>query len=266
MRYIEKFHRNYVDKLDIYRIHDWWYYLGFVILGSLLGKDIQPIQLSTLLVSSFALSFIYALNDFADQERKKKFFVFPLLLLIGTIGFLNLRQIIALSLFLIFQIIYSVNPFRLKRFPLVGTFCCSLGFPQFFVVGYLEGNKLDLEGFLLFLFLVILSTVIQLIHEVTDFKKDALQGLKTTAVYYGQEKIKNICLVFICLGFLISIILYFLEVIETLVFIALIVFHIYIGIQILIYGITDLIRVKFRITALITGAFWAGFLIFNLRF
>jgi 4-hydroxybenzoate polyprenyltransferase len=131
-----------------------------------------------------------------------------------------------------------------------------LAFPQIFLVGYFEIGNFDLKAFLIFLLLVLLSGIIQLIHEIGDIKEDALAGVITSAVFYGKKIINHICMILDILSIGISISLYMLKMVHTAAFLALLIFQIYILREIFFKGITNKTRLRFRVFGLLSGIMW----------
>lgn len=249
-------HKN-IDRIDVYRLHDWFYYLGFFILGDLIrNNNMQSIRWSPLLICSLALSFIYALNDYTDREKKHPFFIYPLLLMVLCRKLITLKQWIPLGIFLALQIVYSVKPLRFKKIPVVGTLCCMLGFPQIFLMGCLDGGSLDIRIFLIFLLLVLLSGVIQLIHEIDDVEEDALMGIRTSAVFYGKKIINYACIILLIFSIVVSFDIYILRIINMATFLSLSIFQLYILGEIFFKGITHKTRFRFRFLGLLTGGIW----------
>jgi len=242
--------------MDVYRIHDWVYYLGFVVLGSLMSNKAAGIPWAVLLVCALALAFIYALNDFTDHRRKNLFFILPLLLLTVCKDCISLKQSIPLIIFLALQILYSVKPFRLKKFPVIGTLCCIFAFPQFFLIGYFDTAVFDLRAFWTVSLLFLLSGVIQLIHEIDDMEEDAFAGIRTSAVFYGRKVIGRVCMVLLLLGIGASFCIYTLQIIDMITFFALVIFQLHIFKEIFFKGITYKTRFRFRIWSFLSGWIW----------
>ncbi len=197
-----------IKKYDKYRIRNWYYYLGFIILGKTIPSGWKGIVLWTLASAAIVLAFIFSLNDSADGQNSKKIFIFPLVLLPFVFYFVYLFQRIILLCVLVLQIIYSLKPLRLKRIPILGTLCCTLTFPQFFLLGYLEEAKFDLHALSIFLLLVLLSGFLQIIHEVNHSKKDNAESIKTSAVFFGKKAMERFCIVLLMLSLVLTYFLY----------------------------------------------------------
>ncbi|MDP8253757.1 MAG: UbiA family prenyltransferase [Candidatus Kaelpia aquatica] len=245
-----------IDKIDVYRIHDWLYHLGFIILGTLIADKTAGIGVFTLLICSFALAFIYALNDFTDHEKKSILFIYPLVLLIICGHLISSKQWVPLALFLALQIIYSVKPFRFKKIPIIGTLCCMLAFPQIFLIGYFEVDNFDLRSFSIFLLLTLLLGIMQLVHEVRDIDEDVSAGINTSAVFYGKKIINYVCMIFSILGIGVSVYLCTFRIINMVAFMALSIFQLYMLGEIFFKGITFKTRFRFRMFGLFSGTVW----------
>ncbi|MCD6521948.1 hypothetical protein J7K56_04195 [Candidatus Calescamantes bacterium] len=65
--------------MRIYRIKEWWYYLGFVLLGALAGKTPLKDFLISTLSAFFIGCFSFSFNEFADKNLSVRFLKCPLI-------------------------------------------------------------------------------------------------------------------------------------------------------------------------------------------
>jgi 4-hydroxybenzoate polyprenyltransferase len=249
---------NVIQKYDIYRIRNWFYYLGFPIIGILLQDSYKSVFINpAVIITSFVLAFIYSLNDYVDGDSNKKYFLTPLLLFFLCIIFLKTGAILALFLFMFFHIIYSLKPLRFKRFPVIGTLCNALAFPQLFLAGYFDKSYVfDSKSSLIFLFLFLLSYVVEILHEISHRVEDIDRNFNTTAVVLKDYQLKLICTFMLIGSVVISYLLYNNRWISSLVFIAFIIFHIGMILEIIYFKLDYKIWRSFRILGIITGIIW----------
>jgi 4-hydroxybenzoate polyprenyltransferase len=245
-----------LKRWDIYRVRNWFYYLGFVILGTTISSGIEVINWQVLSVSVLSLAFIFSINDYTDKVTGRKYFVYPLIFLFIGLFFIDFMQKLILIFAITLQLIYSLKPLRLKNTPILGTLCCAFTFPQFFLVGYLEESKFDLRGLSIFLLLVLLSGLLQIIHEVNHMEKDNAEDIKTSAVFFGKKAMEHFCIALLILALVLTYFIYFRNWLNLITLVALFIFYVFTIVDILIFGIQYHSWRNFRILALISGCIW----------
>jgi len=179
------------SSLAIFRIRNWFYYLGYFVLGfALFYREFKVFNLFYFLpsffASGFALAYAYSFNTVIDKKLKSKCFVYPLVGCLFLLFFLPITSFIYLTVFLIITTLYSLPGVRLKGIPFVSLFVNAIGFNLIFMTGYFSYFFTDLF-FLFFTLLFVLNLVAQLIHEIHHFSDDKKQKIKTTAVFLGRK-------------------------------------------------------------------------------
>ena len=176
----------------VYRITDWLPFLGFALIGLFLKLSYFNITnlkalFFVLIFSSLLLSYAYSLNDYFDKNKKKKYFLLPLIFLVILLPFLNFTQILLGVMFLILVTLYSFRGIALMKFPIVSTLTNSIGFILIFFIGYVVDEGTTLLGLIFFLLLFIYQTISQLIHEKVHLREDMESGRKTSAFYLKER-------------------------------------------------------------------------------
>lgn len=90
--------------------------------------------------------------------------------------------------------LYSNEPFRLKKYPIISTFCLASAVTLGIMGGYLilDSNSIhDFPGRLAGLILIIFTLSMNVIH-IKDYEGDKEDGVKTIPVIFGLEKGKTI--------------------------------------------------------------------------
>lgn len=175
--------------LTLFRFRDWIHYLGFIVLGLVFGGF--SINLFILLLTSVALlSYAFSLNEVYDKGLKTKLFLWPLVISIILLIFLNLVQILFALIFIIIMTMYSYQFPRLKSKPIICTLCNAVAFPCLFAIGFFELGILNYNFIYFFSILLLLSFVIQLIHELSDIDDDKINGVITTAIKFEEDKVR----------------------------------------------------------------------------
>ncbi|NOZ64320.1 MAG: UbiA family prenyltransferase [Caldiserica bacterium] len=203
-----------VKGIGIYRIREWWYFLGLPLLGSLAGKGETKNLIAVLTLSFFLGCYSFSLNEIFDKNLSRKFFAYPLLslfpLIVSFFIFpLTSSQKIIIMALSIFASIYSLPFLRLKSIPFMGTLTNSSGFPLLIVLGAQQINREILLLYFLYFFLMLLA---QLIHEFAHLKEDKRQGI-TTAMLMGKKSTRFLWLFLLpalLLSYFISMVLFLL--------------------------------------------------------
>ena len=166
------------------------------------------------------------LNDFAidsvsnpERPLQKRIFMreeytnlawfFSLLSIIGTlsVGFPFMVLII------VYQIIawaYSAPPFRLKKFPIVGTFVSSMALLMILFLGYIlmSDNQTIYSLSLRIIFLMLISGTICLpIKDFKDIAGDARDDVWTLPVIFGEKKARLMVAIGLFSSFILSVFL-----------------------------------------------------------
>lgn len=237
----------------IYRINNWWYYLGFILLGYVARFKYIDWQVALPLLSgSSLLAYAFSFNDYYDGDIKKRIFVFPLFIFPITIFFLDwFQRIIALIITFGFTL-YSHPTTRLKGRPFFSTFSNSVLFSLLFFLGY---KTLDIFSSLFFLLLVSLNTPPQLFHEILDEKEDKRKGDITTTVKYGCNFSKKIAEIFFFLASLFSFLLFYFRLANIFFFLSVLFFSIYFYYETKASKIDKKFREKYRRFGILMGVF-----------
>ncbi len=187
MKKLKKFFPQF-KKMHIYRIKEWWYYIGFVLLGFLAGGKDDIFHLFLTIVSVFFMGcFAFSLNEVFDRKLQDRAIIFPLIpgiAIIISLFFLNPLQRIFLLLLLILATLYSLPLFYLKKKPFLGTLINAGGFPLLILMG---AEKLKEEALVLYFIFFFLSFLAQLIHEYSHQEKDRKEKILTTAIKIGEK-------------------------------------------------------------------------------
>lgn len=246
------------EKYDIFRIRHWIYHSGYPIIGYFYSNNIVKIKDLVLLlwVTSLTLAFIYSFNDYTDK-RTKPYFLFPLLLLIICIFLIPLSCWGPLFLFILMQVAYTSFPFRLKRFPFIGTLCCSLAFPNLFLVGYFYGEIFYSTIMVkIFFFLSLLTIIAQLLHEVNHYQEDIEGMINTTAVYLGKRRVEIISLILLGGCYIFNFFLFKTRIMPVYPGWLFSLLFFIMGLRILSKGINFKTWVLFRFLGTIVGIVW----------
>lgn len=75
--------------LKIFRVREWLHYLGYVLLGSLVSKNLNAINFA---LGSAMLAYAFSINDYYDKKLKEKHFMLPLIASFISLSFLNELQ------------------------------------------------------------------------------------------------------------------------------------------------------------------------------
>jgi 4-hydroxybenzoate polyprenyltransferase/sulfatase maturation enzyme AslB (radical SAM superfamily) len=258
-----------LNQLKLIRISDWWNYLVPFFLGILyISAYIFTVDTGAtfiyaglfLIIIIGTASFGYLLNDFTDREDDRKagkknqsalhssltllvILVFSLVLALSA-GFLLPRfyqnTILYFALLILF-LIYSVNPLRLKRFPVTGIIIDTLyncTFMSLVIINtvYLSSTAgITIDDFVWFV--IVLWTFMKgsrgiLLHQLMDRSSDKKSGVKTFVIWFSAGKslriltrimlpVETVCVAFLVIllsgyvpGFyliLISFLVYFLS-------------------------------------------------------
>lgn len=167
--------------LERFRVKDWYYYLGYVLFGSLISKNLNWINF---LIGSFMLAYAYSFNDYYDKRLGSKWFLFPLLLSFIFLPFLNKLQFIFYALFILIFTLYSWPKTYFEGKPVISLFCNAIGFLLLFFLPFTE-IKTILVFFNFTLLLFLLNIAAQTIHEIVDYGEDKRIGKSTTTVRFG---------------------------------------------------------------------------------
>jgi 4-hydroxybenzoate polyprenyltransferase len=242
-----------MNPIEIYRIKDWYYYLGFILIGVLLNSSFNSKVIILLLSGSFLLAYAFSFNDFCDGKEKKRYFLLPLVLLVPLILFLNFFQILIILVFLLIVTVYSMDPIRLKTREFTGTLCNGFGFTILFLLGYFHIPILDFLAIPFFFLLFLFEMIAQLIHEMVHLKQDRKKNIITTAVLYGEAFIRRLSISFLFLSLILSIFMYYYGLINIIFLIATIFFSVLFILEFKIKKINLAFRKKYRNTSIIIG-------------
>jgi len=237
--------------IEVYRIKDWYHYLGFVLIGFFLNSSFDSRLFLLLLTCSFMLSYAFSFNDFWDNG-KKAYFVFPLFLSFLLFPFLNMMQILLASIFLFIVTIYSLKPIRLKAKPFLSSLCNGVGFTILFLLGYCL-QSLDIKGLIFFMLFFCFNMVAQFIHEVVDLEEDKKNKDITTAVFLGEKNIKILSHTFLWLAFFFALYLFILKLVNFLFLLATFFFTSFFSYRLVKDRIDSNLRKKYRSLGIITG-------------
>ena len=247
----------------IYRIFDWFHYLGFTLLGLSL-RNFNTITVTFhLFLSGFLLAYAYSLNDYYDKHQRKKFFFLPLILSLPFLYFLNKFQLVLVILFLLIMTFYSAKPFRFKSIPIICTFCNGIGFSILFLIGAYYHTNSTLSVISLFYWLFFFQMAAQLIHEMVHLEEDKKENILTTAIYVGEKNTKRLCYLFLFLAFVTSYCLFWLRITNLFLFSISAIFILFFMFEIKVKEIIDeKLRKMYRIIGTLVG--FAYFIYFTL--
>ena len=243
---------------------DWWYFLGIPLLGFLYKPHTNYISLLINLIACVPLlAFAYSLNDFFEGISKSNFLI-PLIAFISTIIFLFLfdKSLHFITyLFLILMVgFYSMPLFALKRIPFVSTICNVIGPPLLIIFGI---NELDGDIFRLIFIVSCIFLMAQVFHELADWEEDKRKNIVTTIQVLGGKNFMIVGMLFLFLAFLISLVDNKVISLGIGIMISSAIYNFLIYVK---EKKTDfsIFRKRYKITGLITGIFWAIFLLKNI--
>jgi 4-hydroxybenzoate polyprenyltransferase len=95
--------------------------------------------------------------------------------------------------------------------------------------------------------------VAQFIHEIVHLNIDKRENIITTVAFFDENMIKKFCYLFFCLALLISLYLFFFEIINILFLISTILFVVFFAIAIRKEKINEKLRKRYRIFGIIVG-------------
>lgn len=105
--------------------------------------------------------------------------------------------------------LYSLRPFNWKGRPLLSSAAHLAGGILHFLLGYSLGNTLDGRGVAVATFFALIFTAGHLTQEVRDYQGDAINAIRTNAVFYGQRRTFVASLVLFALAHVLLLILAF---------------------------------------------------------
>lgn len=249
----------------VYRFIEWYYYLGYVVLGFLLKSTLNMDIIKHILLGAFLLAYAFSFNDFNDKHEKKKFFILPLILSFLLLIFFNIFQIIISLSFLIIVTFYSSSTFRLKAKPFLSSLCNGFGFTIIFLLGHFYTMVFKIESIFFIILFFSLNMVAQFIHEAAHLKKDKKDKIITTALFYGEKNIKIFCYFFLFIVFLTNIYLLLLKSINIFFFLSLVFFIIFFIFEIKRRKIDIITRKRYKFFGVVFGIiFLLSILITNL--
>lgn len=239
--------------IKIYRVLDWYYYLGFILIGFSLRSTLNLDIIIYILLGASLLAYAYSLNDFYDKHEKKKFFVLPFILSFLLFPFFNVIQIIVSLIFLLIVTFYSVYPFRWKSKPTISSLCNGFGFTIIFLLGYFYKPTLYLDGVLFSLLFFSFNMIAQIIHEFVHIKEDKKNKIMTIAVFYGEKTGRYLCYLFLLLSLFIVYYLFYMKYIGILFFVSVTFFITFFIRGIYKNTINDQFRKNYRILGILIG-------------
>lgn len=254
---------KYFRFFKVYRVNEWFHYLGFIILGLAFVNSLNFHNILILgLLGSLMLGFAYSFNEFYDRNLKKKLFLLPFFLSIFLFPSLNFNQLLICLSFLFISFLYSYPKFRWKSKPIVSTLSNSVGFLLLFLLGIFSKPMLQYSVVLILLVFFCLNTVAQLIHEIVHYKVDKKNNIFTSAVIYGIEKIKRSIAMILTLTIIDSFLLFLLFGF-LLFFLSTALFSSYFLLKIKKMKINESFRKEFRLAGILTGMVYLFSLFFK---
>jgi len=242
-----------MDAFKSYRIFDWYYYLGYILLGFLLKSSLNISIIKHFLLGAFLLAYAFSFNIFCDKNEKKKFFLLPLTLSFLMLPLFNLFQTIISLIFLIIVTFYSAYPFRWKVKPFLSSLCNGFGFTIIFLLGYFYIPNITIEGLLFSILIFCFNMVAQFIHEIVHEKVDKKNKIITTTVFYGERTVRYFCYLFLLLSLLITFYLLYMKFINIIFFVITTSFIIFFIIEIYRKNIDKSFREKYKILGILIG-------------
>ena len=239
--------------IKVYRILDWFYYLGFILIGFSVNSQLDIDIIKYIFLGASLLAYAYSFNDFYDKREKNMFFILPLVLSFLLLPLFNYFQIIISLIFLIIVTFYSIYPFRLKAKPFIGSFCNGFGFTLFFLLGYFVIHVINLIGILFTLLFFSFNMVAQFIHEIVHLKEDKRSKIITTVVFLGEKNIKRFCYFLLFIDFWIGIHLFLLKALNILSFLSISFFTLFFIFQIRNKRIDISTRKRYKFLGIIIG-------------
>ncbi len=166
------------------------------------------------------------LNDFAidsvsnpERPLQKKIFmreeyahlglVFFILSIIGTLS-IGFSFAVLIIVYQIIAWVYSASPFRLKKFPIIGTFMSSLALLIILFLGYIlmADNQVIYTLSSRIIFLMLISGTICLpIKDFKDIAGDKSDNIWTLPVIFGEKKARLIVAINLFISFMLSVFL-----------------------------------------------------------
>lgn len=151
-------------------------------------------------------------NSFSNRKLKRKQGILITLVptSIGLILLYTLNNLVFLSgcLLVLFGILYSWKPVRLKSIPIIDVITHGMILCGFqFLILFFTFNPLDLQVLPLFIAIVPFWTVSQIFHQIKDYKVDKKTGIKNTVQKFGifnLEKFIFLTALLMTIGFIFS--------------------------------------------------------------
>lgn len=215
-----------MDLLSIYRVKNWWYYLGYPLLGFAFADSFNGWYV-ILLLTALTLAYTYSINEKYDKDTEAYDFLLPLLLSFLLVPFLNTNQAICFVLFVTISTLYSHRLTRLKSIPFIVTIANGTLFSLLFCTGYLGTKGPDLFMFHIFTLIFFFNIGAQLIHELMDLKEDLDGRINTTVVYLGERQTVSLLVLSFLFGIIHSLYLYLIGVLSALEFPLILMFWIF---------------------------------------
>jgi 4-hydroxybenzoate polyprenyltransferase len=187
--------------IDYFRIKDWFHYMGYVLLGSLLANSFN---IFNFFAAAFILAYAYSINDYYDKKLNKKYFIIPFFLYIIFLPFLPILSILITISFIILFTIYSWPKVWLEGKPILSTFSNAIGFTLIFTLPFNNIEQIS-SNYQIVLLIFLLNIIAQLLHEISHFKNDKNIGKITTSVKIGLKKSTTILKIIIILTLFYSI-------------------------------------------------------------
>jgi 4-hydroxybenzoate polyprenyltransferase len=177
---------TYVN-LSTYRIKNWWYYLGYPLLGFAFAGSFDG-WFVILPLTILILAHSYSMNERYDRNMKGYDFLIPILISLLFVPFLNIYQIFCFISIITISFSYSHPAIHFKSKPFVVTILNGMFFSLFFSLAYLQIAWPDILMFRIFGLLSFFNIGAQLIHELSHQNEDLSEDINTTAVYLGEKR------------------------------------------------------------------------------
>lgn len=207
---------RFVKYFKFFRITDWIHLLGLTMLGYVYASRtafFSNCALISIIASALYLAHGYSINLCFDNKVRNNveisgkylfpfkkavllsFFIFTANLIFTFVYSIKLLPLVIFGSLI--SLFYSAYPFRLKGIPFIGLLCNSLCFIPLFLIGYMSVRAMDMNVFLMSIFIFFLFMPIDLIHQLNDADNDRKMNFRTTVVACGIRK--TVGLIIICL-------------------------------------------------------------------
>ena len=210
--------------LKVYRVKNWYYQLGLILIGFLLVSDLNFDIIKIILLGFMLMAFAHSFNDYCEKKEKQKYFTIPLVISLFMLILFNYLQILFSITALIIATLYSLKPIALREKPFLVTITNAISVPILFLLGYLYIPTFGSIGLIIMLLLFCFVMIGQILHEATHIKHDKKCKVVSTAALLGKQNTKYFCYIFLILPLLLTVMFFYLSIVKIIFLLSTIIF------------------------------------------